>query len=374
MGKTILGIAGTVIMGMIVASCAVKGNPPPAPPEARFAYVTADTEILATLSVDGDGTLSSLGDEILIGDPYPTFPVRHPTIRALYVPTVHNGIMQYAIGADGELAALSPASVGLGEARDLDFYRSGPYAYGLTVPGRVRRFDLDTASGALSNPGDFIPTGSDYARTMALESNGGYVFLGREGRITRFSLDPATGALGDETSIPVVAGCIVYELRIHPSGAYLYACIVSESSPGAWDVYEFRQYAIETDGSLEPLSPVLVSGSAFQMRAMAFDPEGHDLYAFGYGSGAPIVHYAVAADGRLSLGASIVAEANGIEYTPWHIAIDPTDTRAYATVQDNATDDGVFQFQIDANGDLSALPEPFLPSPSREARGIVLSQ
>src|SRR5947208_11604345 len=120
--------------------------------------------------------------------------------RSAYVANYgSSNISQYAIGAGGELSALSPATVGAG---------SGPSAVAITRDRRtvyitdafsdtVSQYDVDPLSGALTPKVPATVVTGMYPDGVAVAPDGrsAYVANGGSGTVSQYTIDRRTGAL-----------------------------------------------------------------------------------------------------------------------------------------------------------------------------------
>jgi DNA-binding beta-propeller fold protein YncE len=124
---------------------------------------------------------------------------------------------------------------------------------------------------------------------------------------------------------------------------------------------EIAQFAVGADGALTALDPAALP--AHEPRRLAMTPSGADLYATADDG---VLQFDVAADGRLSAKAPPVVYA-GEE--PHSIAVHPAGTSVYVTDEDHGK---VRQFDVGAGGELLAK-DPAYARAGPCARGVAVS-
>jgi 6-phosphogluconolactonase len=181
--------------------------------------------------------------------------------------------------------------------------REGPT--GQAEPGEVLQYQV-TADGPVALNPPFVPAGA-YPQSIGYDAGGQHVYVANtaDGTISQYAvgiqglLTPLSPATVSMTGAPLGA---TY-LSVHPSGCYLY--VVDTVPPYALSLAygatptAILQYAINADGTLQPLSPadVKVPGG-LASAALAFSPNG--LYAYLPVNGGAIQQFTVGTDGKLT--------------------------------------------------------------------------
>jgi DNA-binding beta-propeller fold protein YncE len=153
---------------------------------------------------------------------------------------------------------------------------------------------------------------------------------------------------------------------------FLGACLVALALPSvasaARTVYftdpgggEIAQFGVGGDGSVSPLDPAAVS--AEEPRRLAMTPAGTDLYATADDG---VLQFDVAADGRLSAKQPPLVYAGG---EPHSIAVHPSGSSVYVTDEEHGK---VRQFDVGPDGELVAK-DPRYVKAGPGARGVAVS-
>jgi 6-phosphogluconolactonase len=181
-----------------------------------------------------------------------------------------------------------------------------------------------------------------------------YVANNADQTISQYSIS-ASGSLIPLRPATVSNGASPTSVTVDPTHHYVY---VTDSSDN-----NVHQYVIQKDGTLAPNSPATVdapsvSGSA-GLQGLGFDPQGRFAYVLHIGNG--ITQFSVGTDGALE--ALAVPEVSTVTPGPWMIKFSSDDRFAY--VADHGTDfpgllpipgDGVEQYAVAPDtGELSHL-------------------
>lgn len=234
---------------------------------------------------------------------------------------VTTSILQYAIGSDGRLSPLSPASISVGAvgAGPLTFNPSGTYAYlaVATTIGSVASVNGAVLQFSLGSVGELTPilsqsvtaTHNAFAVTIGQSGRTAYVLSSCidnacDGEIAEYSVG-ASGAL-TPTGATVATGSHVIPISLltdtSESSAYLLTNLMGvDTNQGA--VY---QYTIDNAGGLTPITPPAVAVASGAVSQSVFGPNLYALSsnALGFASGAPagghIDQYTIGAGGVLT--------------------------------------------------------------------------
>jgi 6-phosphogluconolactonase (cycloisomerase 2 family) len=234
-------------------------------------------------------------------------------------------VNQYAIGADGTLSPMNPASVAAGGYPDtIALDPSGKHAY--VSDGRenvVYQYTIDQASGALSpmTPAT-VPaggsSGQENAWFVAVDPTGRFAYATNyfDGTVSQYTINAASGALSPMTPASVKTGgtdaeAIAFDL----SGKHAYVTIV-----GATAATAVAQFSIDqTNGTLSPMASPTVAAGGAGAAFITVDAAGKHAYATsgstGWGS-TTVAQYAVGPDGGLTLMSPATVPTGD---TPWGI-------------------------------------------------------
>lgn len=124
------------------------------------------------------------------------------------------------------------------------------------------------------------------ALNLASDMTGQFVYATlSNGSVAGFTMDASTGELTPVSGMPISTGTIANQLRVHPSGRFVYVSNLSVTNPtGSVSGFLVNQ----TTGALTPLpgSPYASSVSGFDL---ALDPTGAYLYVAGNLGGVAIM-------------------------------------------------------------------------------------
>jgi DNA-binding beta-propeller fold protein YncE len=279
-------------------------------------YVTnTEAASLSQFGISAGGLLSPLnpaGVTVTKGS-YPV--VASPDGSSLY--TAHASpsyeIEQFTIGADGQLAAKSPAKVGTGGDADIVLTPDGRFLYvsNFGAPGKIFEYEVEAGGTLKALSPSFVSAGL-FPVGMAVTPDGQHLYAGTESEngVLQYTIG-ADGQLApmSPASAPVPEETNTEDLAVTPDGAYLYAS----------DAYEggIVQFAIGANGALAPLSPAKAAGGT-SVESVAVSPDGKSLYAGRY-DGEMLQRFAIGAAGTLT------ATANQLTKTgiPSDIAVSP---------------------------------------------------
>jgi len=299
-----------------------------------------------------DGTVSDLETPSLVSVLHPTAIVAHPSLGFVYVGGAGaDGIAQYSIGGDGQLAPLSPAIVAMTEdapiaGLGIDAAGTWLWALGTVFNGSpVTVFKIEN-DGTLTEKGHDFAAPSGITLTVALDGLHVWTSTAYDNGFTLhpeirdFSNDgvgnvawvPTSGPLGDFYGLATAPnGSVVYATRFDPGGggdvrAYSigadgvltefgtppatgdYPDAIAITPDGNWLYVGNRtestisQYAVNGDDTLSPLSPAKVAASA--PTALRISPDGASLLATNHaGIGAAdslVTSFVIGVDGKLT--------------------------------------------------------------------------
>jgi len=285
------GTVGTENVTSIVVTCEKTTD--------KFAYVTNPThKSLAIYSIGESGMPIPVSDAFAIADSEPSSIIFEPSKRFGYV-------------ANGATATLTVLSIN---------ENNGAPTIVATVPTSVPVFEL-----AVDPVGRFLYVSSTQDQVRA------------------YAINQTDGTLTDVPGSPFVLGGAGRELKVDPTGTYLY---VANETLGALNAFAIDQ----TTGALTPLpgSPFAAVASALGVE---IDPAGERLYSVSRAAGAIAGFSIDAATGALTplAGSPYTATASSCS-----LAINPLATFAFVP---NAADTSstVSTFSIGAGGELTQV-------------------
>jgi 6-phosphogluconolactonase (cycloisomerase 2 family) len=179
--------------------------------------------------------------------------------KNVYVTTLRNDyvVYQFTIGANGALAAMTPASVPAGSSpRQITIHPSGKYAYVACFDyGNIFQYTIDPSSGALSPMSPASVDTGPQPFNVTVHPSGKYAYApnwnGND--VSQFDIDPTSGALTAMSAPTVPTGLSPMTIAIDPTGKYAY---VTNSGQG-----NISQYAIGSDGSLVAMPHTPATGA-----------------------------------------------------------------------------------------------------------------
>ncbi len=327
-------------------------------------------------------------------------------------------ISQFSRRNDGQLSALSPASVAL--ADEPVALVSTPDGHHLYVATRSESGSGSLEELAISADGSlqpFTPSAvalSGFPTSLTTSPDGRHVyvteFVEGTGTVAQF-LVGADGALSPLTpaSVPVEAAT---EIAISPDGRHAYV-VDGEASGYVW------QFEVASDGTLHALTPSSIQ-VGFKPHGIAISPDGHSVYVVdGHKA---LDQFGVTEDGTLqaltppsvsavdypvSIGLSpaggelIATEVPGEEATgvvqsferrpdgtlsaevsktapsgdlPWGLAISPDGQNAYVTSRLSSGSEGLWQLGFAPSYELEALTPAFANTGSEPASIAIATQ
>lgn len=250
-------------------------------PTGRYVYVTnfgADALVTGSISqyaIGGDGALTPLTPASIALDINLRSISIDPAGLHVYVtgstlnPSVEQRVLKYAIGQDGALAPLTPPSFAidspvLGPLVVEPFGRSVYVVEGLF--SRIFQF-ARSENGQLSflSPANVFPA-TLAPGSVAVEASGRYAFVGAAATISQYTIG-SDGTLTFNTPERVFAD-YTGSMAVDHSGRYLYA----EGSLDNVGARFVRQYTIGTSGTLTPMIPASVPVPGIGGISIAISP------------------------------------------------------------------------------------------------------
>lgn len=307
-------------------------------PQGKYVYAANMTSnTVSQFTVGADGTLTAMATPtVLMGSLtggklyYPAGLTVHPSGQYAYVPLLEAGSLnQYAIGADGSLSPLTPATIPAGDTGN---GRNGPccvtidpsakFAYVTSgAANSISQYQIN-ANGTLSPLTPFlVPSGGASGSGTAYDikvislASGEYAYVANyfDGTIAQFSLNGTTGQLTPLSPALVTVGTYALSIAVHPTGKFVYAAILAGSPSAA-----VAQFTVDpATGKLTPMSTPTVSAGGAGTAVITVEASGKFAYATsgdtGWGS-TSIAQYAIdQTTGALTLLANPTVQAG---YSP----------------------------------------------------------
>jgi 6-phosphogluconolactonase (cycloisomerase 2 family) len=281
-------------------------------------------------------------------------------------------VSQFAIGADGSLTPLNPATINAGNGPNgiaanpaapfvyvVNYYSFDVYEYSIGVGGLLTALGIVPAA----------PNGN--AASIVLNPAGTYAYVanftesGGLGSVSQYSVGAVTpGALVPLSPPTVPTGSQPNDIVVDPSGRFVYVANANGNS--------ISQYTIGATGQLTPMSPPTVP-TGTEPWSITIDAAGRNAYVPNRNNQQPpgtVWHYTIdQTTGALTLAVPVAPATNpttaGTGATS--LAIDPSGGFAYVTNRDSGVPSTVSQFAIAANGDLTPLAPPTAPAGAQPA-------
>ena len=321
----------TPMLTRTVATGGVNSQQIAADPAGKYVYVSnVSGNSVSQFTIGADGVLAPMSTPTISIGPGPSFYpwsiAVHPTGSWTYVSVMLRPLIyQYAVGADGALSPMTPATVAGGNyPYTVAVHPSGKYAY--LANGRdntVSQYTVNQTTGALTamTPATVAAggtSGSENAWRVAVDPKGKYAYVTNyfDGTVSQYAVNQTNGALSAMTPATVVTSALyARSIAIDPLGKYAYV-----TNPAGTGSDSVRQFNIsQTDGTLSPMTPLSVSAGGMGAADITIDPTGKFAYATVTNS---VAQYAIGANGALTLMAHPTVQAgidpNGITTVKIH--------------------------------------------------------
>jgi len=333
--RTYRAAIGVVLAGL--GACGGPGSGVGSKPKGGslpgFAYVTtASNGVVANgavfqFAIGVDGSVTPLSNSRVSTGVNPTAVVADPTGHFVFVANQSDTtISQYTVGADGGLSPLSPAVVSVSQP----YPQVASYSMAVDPTGNF----LYAVAAPPPYPG---PTGLTGIAQYAIQSDG-----------TLKPLTPNRMNLTGSTRGPLV---------IDSSGHYAYLPIVNAALAAV-----VAQFSIAGDGTLQPLSPALVTITTPQqpipgLAGMTIAADGKTAYFLGECLSANcsggVSPYNIGASGELTpIGTTALT---GPHAFPLALISNAAGSSAYLLVDSMGVDtnsDAIYRYSIDTTGSL----------------------
>jgi 6-phosphogluconolactonase (cycloisomerase 2 family) len=339
----------------------------------KFAYFQtfnqANATVLAQFFVDAQGALQPLSPPTVPPPAGSAFEiVRHPTKPFVYVGDANAGkVAQFRVAQDGTLQSLNPSTVGppnsgqfLGNQLAIDpqgraLYTTGNgsaspdiYQFRINADGTLTPF-----SPATVRP---VPPGLPsigFPRGITVDSAGNNAYtVGNGATVTHLRIQ-ADGSLTPVSTfnLPTVGNLkSVEDVVLTPNGQFAY---IVENTQNTITGSAVHQYRVNSDGSLDALTPEFRSIPSAGGFEASIEPGGRFLYI----GGGAVLRLPINADGTLGAPVETFPDPNLIG-TPH---FDPTGTFA---LSNHFISSGLTMFSVNSDGTLT-LVGPVAAAPQR---------
>lgn len=317
------------------------GAPLRSSPRAAYVINGSDDDISQFL-LDGDGTLSGIGDSNAATGASPSAITAHPSGKYLYVANFSDDtISQFrrsTVPAEIDtLKAIGPAQGTEAEPVALAVHPSGNYLYALSqAQNNVTLFSI-ASNGAISLV-DSYQLAHPNPSALAIDPTGRFLWVVNNqasGMLMLMRIDPTDGTLTADGSATRSAGSNPRAVTVDASGTRLY--VVASTSN------QVRRYDIDADGVPAYVDAVVADSG---MLSMQMSHDGNALYVVN-GIAASVSQFNLADDGSLdAMIPATVSSGSGAH----GIALDPSGKHLLVS---NSAEASVTRFSIGMQGALT---------------------
>lgn len=353
------------LLGRALAAAAVAfawaATPAQAAPFVYATEIDSGPQEVLQYAAGAGGLLAPLSPPVVPVDHFQAGIAVSPDGRSVYVANT-SSVSQWDIGADGALSPKNPPAVPMsGRGDGLAVSPDGRSLY--VASGQVAQYDIG-AGGALtpkSPPAVGLGSGS-----LAVSPDGRSVyatiydpFSRGDGTIFQYDVG-AGGALAPKDPAEVSTWPGPFGIAVSPDGKSVYVADCHLNAPRG-----VSQFDVGADGALSPKSPAVLldtPGSGNCPFEVAVAPDGRSVYVSAYSPNGVVIQYDVGSDGALSPKSPATvpaAEARGL-------AVSPDGRSLYVAGS------SLFQFDIGADGALTPKSTPAVPA-GDGAYGIAVS-
>jgi DNA-binding beta-propeller fold protein YncE len=204
----------------------------------------------------------------------------HPDGDSAYVSDLHRGqVLQYDVGAGGQLVPKNPASVAAGPSPSGVAVRpDGRTAYAL-VRGGMAVFGVGEGGGLVRRPGR-VDVVRFEPMDVALTPDGRHLYAtSADGRVLQFDVGAdGTPTLNAPASLDLGPGVKPVGLAVVPDGSAVYVATRAHSDEGDRRVFAF---AVGPDGRLTPGVPPAATVATPKLSFLTATPDGKSLFVAG---------------------------------------------------------------------------------------------
>ena len=302
------------------------------------------SQYVSQYAIGSNGELTPLNPASAPAQLAPTYIVADPAAYYVYVANGQsNTISQYAITSNGALSPLSPAAVAtISSPEYLSIDPQGHYLYASGINGAdIAQYTIGS-NGTLTpmTPSSVNVSGVD--EVIGMSPTGSSLYSADSTNHVMHQLSIGSGGLlGLMTPSSVGGlGSVTAYVEVDPTDRYVYAANAQSGT--------ISEYTVGSGGALSllPSSPV---GTASSPEAISIDPTGrylyvtckgsHEIQEFGIGTGGALVPLSSTALPSLSM--------------PLDVLVDPTGHYVYVAEYNNLA---IAQYSIGSGGILSPLP------------------
>jgi 6-phosphogluconolactonase (cycloisomerase 2 family) len=333
------GTVGTEDVTTIAVTCVKTTD--------KFAYVTNPVnQSISIYSIGASGVPAPVSAAFAMTGSAPSGMVFEPSKRFAYVANGATATLSVLAVNDNNgaltLAATVPTVNGVFE---LAMDPVGRFLYASSPQGEVRAYSINQTSGLLSDVPGMPFTLGGAGRELKVDPTGKFLYVANEalGALTAFAIDQTTGALSALPGSPFAALPSVLGVEIDPAGEHVYGV-----SRDAGAIAGFSLDA--STGALTPLA-----GSPYTATPTSCSMTIHPLASFAFvpnsaGANGTLSTFSVAADGAL---AQIQGSPVAAGTSPCSVAVDPSGGFVYVANSGSANVSG---YSINATtGALTAL-------------------
>jgi outer membrane protein OmpA-like peptidoglycan-associated protein/sugar lactone lactonase YvrE len=291
-----------------------------------------------------DGQLAALAPASAATDGQPNTMAASPDGASLYVATDTPSIDQFSIGAGGVLTPKSPAAVAVpSEVAAIAISPDGAslYAADFTNGGEIEQFSINADGSLVAKPAG--PVAANSADAIVISPDGTSLYATQDlstGGVWQFDIGPG-GVLTPKSTPLVIAGSKPFALAASPDGKHVYG--VNNSPTG------ILQFDVGAGGALTPKSPNTAPAAAI-IVSVTVAGDGRNLYAAGIDG---VERFSIGADGTVAYAGTTLVPAG---VTPSDVEIGYLGRTVYATNVSSTGSDAVYQYHAEADGSLTPLP------------------
>lgn len=319
-------------------------------PSGRFAYVANSSGVgsVSQYAIGVDGLLTPLSPATVVYTSRPVSVTVDPSGRYVYVGNNNSTISQYTIGLDGALGAMSPATVAsAGRAFSIAIDPAGRFAYVLCA-SVLYQYSIGANGGlTLTNPTG-VATGSN-PQGVVIDPSGRFVYVASyaSNDVSSYTVSAMTGALTSLGTVPAPGNPVA--IAVDPSGRFVYVTTYTSNKVSAYTIND-------TTGALTSVGSVAAGTGP---GAVTIDPSGAYAYVANNTS-ADVSAYTIAATtGALTPAGKVVTMTLPDSIAIARGAAPAVATPKYAYVA-NYVAGRISQYAVGSTGSLAPMTPTFL--------------